>query len=92
MKATIQAKPVPATSKGSGELTRLAEQYSCWVPFTGDDALYERRLVFDNVMRPDRIGARERFEATARSVRDVLSQRWVRTEETYQRENPRRIY
>ena len=35
---------------------------------------------------------RERFEAVARSVRDVLSQRWVRTEETYERENPKRVY
>ena len=28
----------------------------------------------------------------ARSVRDVLSQRWVRTEQTYERENPKRVY
>jgi broad specificity phosphatase PhoE len=35
---------------------------------------------------------RERYEAVARSVRDVLSQRWVRTEETYERENPKRVY
>jgi starch phosphorylase len=37
-------------------------------------------------------GARERFEAFARSVRDVLSQRWIRTEETYERQNPKRVY
>src|SRR5437016_8907225 len=37
-------------------------------------------------------GPRERFEAVARSVRDVWSQRWVRTEETYERENPKRVY
>jgi starch phosphorylase len=35
---------------------------------------------------------RDRFEAFARSVRDILSQRWVRTNETYDRENPKRIY
>src|SRR5262249_30625186 len=35
---------------------------------------------------------REQFEAAARSVRDVLSQRWVQTERTYDRENPKRIY
>ena len=35
---------------------------------------------------------RERFEAFARSVRDVLSQRWVLTEDTYNRVNPKRIY
>ena len=36
--------------------------------------------------------ARERFEALARSVRDVLTQRWLRTEEVYEEENPKRIY
>src|SRR5204863_311176 len=38
------------------------------------------------------IGARERFEAVARSVRDVLSQRWIRTEKTYERKDPKRVY
>jgi len=31
-----------------------------------------------------------RFEAFAHSVRDILSQRWVHTENTYERENPSR--
>ena len=35
---------------------------------------------------------RERFEALARSVRDVLTQRWLQTEEVYERENPKRVY
>jgi len=43
------------------------------------DALYERHLLFDDVIDPASAGARERFEAAARSVRDVLSQRWVQT-------------
>jgi starch phosphorylase len=43
-------------------------------------------------MDPSAVGPRERFEAVARSVRDVLSQRWVRTEQTYDRENPKRVY
>ena len=45
-----------------------------------DDALYERHLVFDNVVGLPAAGPRERFEAVARSVRDVLSQRWVHTQ------------
>ena len=53
---------------------------------------YERHLLFDNVIDLTAAGPRERFEAVARSVRDVLSQRWVRTEETYERENPKRVY
>src|SRR5258708_5053485 len=43
-------------------------------------------------MEAAEIGARERFEAIARSVRDVLSQRWIRTDKTYERENPKRVY
>src|SRR5262249_46766741 len=49
-------------------------------------------LVFDNVNSVQAAGPRERFEAFARSVRDILSQRWVRTEDTYARENPKRVY
>src|SRR5512144_2152304 len=69
-------------------------QYGCGpVKFSGtSDALYERHLLFDSVRDPAAAGAREQFEACARSVRDVLSQRWVRTEQTYERENPKRIY
>jgi glycogen phosphorylase len=35
---------------------------------------------------------REQFEAAARSARDILSQRWVRTQSTYDGENPKRVY
>jgi starch phosphorylase len=48
--------------------------------------------MFDNVLPLDAAGPRERFEAFARSVRDVLSQRWVSTEQTYERRNPKRVY
>ena len=72
----------------------LLDQYGCGpIRFSGhQDALYERHLLFDNVIDPASAGARERFEAAARSVRDVLSQRWVKTERVYDRENPKRIY
>src|SRR5271157_782838 len=94
MKKPRQEKPVPARSKGSADLTKLIDQYGCGpVQFTGTpDALYERHLLFDNVRQLTAVGPRERFEAAARSVRDVLSQRWLLTEETYQRENCKRVY
>ena len=55
----------------------LLTQYGCGpIRFSGHtDALYERHLLFDDVIDPVAAGARERFEAAARSVRDVLSQR-----------------
>ena len=88
-------KRVPITQNASSIDTRpLLAQYGCGpIQFTGSaDALYERHLLFDNVVDTRLAGASERFEAIARSVRDVLSQRWVRTEQTYARENPKRIY
>ena len=89
-------KTVAVTQKanGSNTMSQLAAQYGCGpVHFTGTAAaLYERHLLFDNVVDIRATSARERFEAIARSVRDILSQRWVRTEQTYEREKPKRIY
>jgi starch phosphorylase len=72
----------------------LLAQYGCGpAPLTGAHyALYERHLLFDDVIDPATATHRQRFEAFARSVRDILSQRWVRTEETYERKNAKRIY
>ncbi|HSE84683.1 MAG TPA: glycogen/starch/alpha-glucan phosphorylase [Candidatus Binatia bacterium] len=76
------------------EMSKLIQQYGCGpVQFTGtDNALYERHLIFDNVVELMAAVPRERFEAFARSVRDVLSQRWLHTEKTYERANPKRVY
>src|SRR4029453_11591099 len=75
-------------------VSRLLEQYGCGpVEFSGtDDALYERHLVFDNVVDTTAVTPREQVEAVAHSVRDILAQRWVLTEKTYDRENPKQIY
>ncbi len=54
--------------------------------------LYERHLLFDNAIDMEAATPRDRFEAFARSVRDILSQRWVLTEKTYERQNPKRLY
>lgn len=72
----------------------LFKQYGCGpIQFSGTDtALYDRHLIFDNVVNLKLCGLREQYEAFARSVRDVLSQRWIHTEEMYLRENPKRIY
>jgi starch phosphorylase len=76
------------------DISELLTQYGCGpIPFSGsDEALYERHLLFDDVIDLKAAGPREQFEALARSVRDVLSQRWVRTEQTYERANAKRVY
>src|SRR6516165_8332387 len=78
----------------SRKLSELLEQYGCGpVQFAGTgDALYERHLLFDKVTALAAATSRDRFEAFARSVRDVLSQRWILTEQTYEQRNPKRLY
>jgi starch phosphorylase len=89
-----QTTTVRGGKRDTPDVSTLLEQYGCGpVQFTGtDDALYERHLMFDSVVDPAVVGARERYEAIARSVRDILAQRWHRTETTYTRENPKRVY
>jgi starch phosphorylase len=89
-----EKKRAGAGAPGAAGTGKLLEQYGCGpVRLTGTgDALYERHLLFDNVVHPAAAGPRDRYEAVARSVRDVLSQRWVLTESTYERENPKRVY
>src|ERR1043166_1914454 len=89
-----KTKTVREPTPSSDGFEELQRQYGCGpVKFTGtESALYERHLLFDDVIDPSAAGPRERYEAVARSVRDILSQRWVLSEDTYQRENPKRVY
>jgi len=87
------ARAVPTASKPDG-VSEILQQYgSDSIEFAGtDNALYERHLVFDRAIDPKAASARERFEAFAHSVRDVLAQRWVKTKATYEEQNAKRIY
>jgi len=84
----------PAASSESERIAKLRRQYEVGpVPLSGTEhALYERHLIFDNVVDVAAAGPRERFEAIAHSVRDILSQRWIKTENTYASQNPKRVY
>ena len=84
----------PETRRTTLPTESLLERYGCGpISLAGNrDALYERHLTFDNVVDSQAAGPRERYEAIARSVRDILSQRWLRTETTYASENPKRVY
>ena len=72
----------------------LLQRYNCGpVTFSGgENALYERHLTFDQVIPVACATPRDKFEAIARSVRDVLSQRWLKTEQTYWERNAKRVY
>ena len=75
-------------------LKDLLQQYGVGpIQFTGtNDALYERHLTFDHVVDVKKAELREQFEAAAHSIRDIVSQRWLRTEDTYAQKNPKRVY
>jgi starch phosphorylase len=72
----------------------ILQQYGVGpIQFSGtNDALYDRHLTFDHVVDVKKADVREQFEAAARSIRDVISQRWIRTEDTYAKKNPKRVY
>ncbi len=72
----------------------LLDRYNCGpVKFSGGgNALYERHLTFDQVIPVREATTRDKFEAVARSIRDVLSQRWLKTEQTYRERNAKRVY
>jgi len=72
----------------------LLDRYNCGpVKFSGgDNALYERHLTFDQVIPVSSAAPRDKFEAVALSIRDVLSQRWLKTDQTYRERNAKRVY
>src|SRR5271157_2941870 len=92
--SNMSTKSVAQRDALQDALTLINTQYGCGpVQFAGtDEALYERHLLFDNGVALDAATARDRFEALARSVRDILSQRWPLTEKTYEQRNPKRLY
>src|SRR3989442_3418869 len=75
-------------------LQALIQQYACGaVHFSGDaNASYERHVMFDHVVEPQAASLRERFEAVARSLRDLLVPRWLKTDATYDQANPKQVY
>jgi starch phosphorylase len=84
----------PAISAESDIISKRLHQYRCEAyEFAGsDNALYDRHLALDNIIDLPAIDARERFEAFSRAVRDVLSRRWLKTRDTYNQQNPKRVY
>ncbi len=78
----------PTTARdGADPLAR----YQGSLRFDGDD-YYDRHLVFDHAVTVEEANPREQFDALARSLRDLLTQRWLRTEQAYDRANPKRVY
>jgi glycogen phosphorylase len=90
----IKAPAPPPAPSESEQIAKLRRQYAYdQIESEGDaGALYEGHLVFDDVIDRASAGARDQFAAIARSVRDILSQRWLKTESTYRQVDPKRVY
>src|SRR5499427_9901937 len=84
-----------APSTKTPSMKDLLEQYEQGfdVTFpTTPHAAYERRLIFDHMIEPPASTLRQRFEAIANALRDLLAQRWLLTRRTYDRANPKQVY
>ena len=57
----------------------LVARYECDGFRFPDRDYYDRHVVFDHVTGMEAASQREQFEAVARTLRDVLTQRWIRT-------------
>jgi glycogen phosphorylase len=70
----------------------VPQRYECGpLHFSGDD-YYDRHLLLDHVVPFESATARERFEAIARSIRDLLAQRWLLTSHMHEERNPKQVY
>src|SRR5204863_3435242 len=81
----FRSRPRPVAPNQSPGATGMAlpktadplERYQCGPLRFTDPDLYDRRLIFDHITSADQASPRERFEALAWSVRDLLAQRWL---------------
>ncbi len=67
-------------------------RYQCGPLRVGNTDSYDSHVVFDHAVSLEEANHRERFEGAARALRDLLTQRWLLTEETYERANAKRVY
>jgi glycogen phosphorylase len=76
----------------SAPAPELLERFECNGFKFPDRDYYDRHVVFDHVVRMEDATQRERFEAVSRTLRDLLTQRWLNTADTYERKNPKQVY
>jgi starch phosphorylase len=77
------------TSPGHADLERRLERLG----FSGKEGEWaDHYLMCDHLVDPLLARPRQRFEAVARFIRDLLSHRWVKTRRAREQANPKRIY
>src|SRR5262245_5214461 len=56
------------------------------------DSWTDRYLLCEHLVDPPTARTRQRFEAVARFARDLIAHRWVKTRQTREMQNPKRVY
>src|SRR5262245_53797203 len=57
-----------------------------------EDDWADRYLLCEHIVDPATARSRQRFEAIARFIRDLIAHRWVKTRSTREQANPKRVY
>src|SRR5215470_13088417 len=57
-----------------------------------EDDWTDRYVLCEHILEPTVARARQRFEAIARFSRDMIAHRWVKTRETRELADPKRVY
>src|SRR5215813_12324522 len=57
-----------------------------------DDAWTDRYLLCEHFVDPAAAPSRQRYEAIARFIRDLIAHRWVKTRLAREQANPKRVY
>ena len=57
-----------------------------------EDDWTDRYLVCEHLVDPPTARPRQRFEAVARFIRDLVAHRWVKTRQARENANPKRVY
>src|SRR5262245_24250800 len=52
----------------------------------------DRYLLCEHIVDPETARSRQRFESVARFIRDLIAHRWVKTRQTREQANPKRVY
>jgi starch phosphorylase len=59
---------------------------------TSEDEWTDRYLLCEHVVDAETARTRQRFESIARFIRDLIAHRWVKTRQTREQLNPKRVY
>src|SRR5262249_1827026 len=80
---------IPETAAAGSALERRLDRLG----LTGkEDAWLDRYLLCEHLVDPLSARPRQRFEAVARFIRDLVAHRWVKTRQAPATANPNRIY